>query len=57
MSQQMALKSSMGTKNFICLGKYHSNVLIIIKIKFYVTCFKESGKNMFSKDPESILND
>lgn len=59
MSQQMALKSSMGAEYFICLGNNKAiNILImIIKIKLYVTCFRESGKNMFLKDPESILSD
>ena len=49
----------MGAEYFICLGNNKAiNVLImIIKIKLYVTCFKESGKNLFLKDPESILND
>ena len=59
MSQQMAPKSSMGAEYFISLGNNKAiNVLImIIKIKSYVTCFNESGNNLFLKDPESILND
>ena len=57
MSQQMALKSSMGAEYFICLGNNKAIIILImiIKIKLYVTCFRESGKNMFLKDPESFL--